>query len=59
MEPDPRKDHVGLLVYVGVVLCTDSINGEKSARRDLHSGDCAVGRKCNGGIEPDGRGLDK
>jgi hypothetical protein len=23
----------------------------------LHSGDCAAGRKCNGSIEPDGRGV--
>lgn len=40
-----------------MVLCTDSINGGKSDGRDLHSGDCAAGRKCNGGFEPDGKGV--
>ena len=40
-----------------MVLCADSINGGKSAGRDLHSGDCAAGRNRNGGFEPDGKGV--
>lgn len=40
-----------------MVLCTDSINGEKSARRDLYSGDRTAGRNRNGGFEPDRKGV--
>ncbi len=57
METDPSKNHDGLFVYGGVVLCIDSINGGKSDGRDLHSGDRTAGRERGGGIEPDGKGV--
>lgn len=57
LESDPRKDHVGLFVYVGVVLCTTSINGWEPAWRDLHSGNHTAGGKRHGGVEPDGKGV--
>lgn len=57
METNPRKNHVGLFLYGGLVFCTDSTNGRKSGGRDLHSGDRTAGRERNGGFEPDGKGV--